>query len=147
MGGAVHVTSFSLLTVIISLSQFLFFFESRENTIAEFFFCYFCKWECKKYICGTLPFTALEVYQLWRLLLLRNPEIWKRSVMWSGTLFRFLQSDFNKYKWFVEIWQYLSWSDGLFLQYINILTDAFHHKSLWSPQTKLKNVKYIQHLS
>ncbi len=27
----------------------------------EFFFCYLSKWECKTYICGTLPFTAFEV--------------------------------------------------------------------------------------
>ncbi len=44
-----------------SLSQFFPFFESHENTIVEFFFCYLSKWECKKYICGTLPFLAVEV--------------------------------------------------------------------------------------
>ncbi len=27
----------------------------------EFFFCYFSKWEYKKYICNTLPFTVVEV--------------------------------------------------------------------------------------
>uniref|UniRef100_A0A672LTX3 tRNA (cytosine(34)-C(5))-methyltransferase n=1 Tax=Sinocyclocheilus grahami TaxID=75366 RepID=A0A672LTX3_SINGR len=27
----------------------------------DFFFCYLSKWECKKYICGTLPFTAIQV--------------------------------------------------------------------------------------
>ncbi len=62
MGGTVNLTSFSLLTAVISLSQFFFpLIESRENTIVEFFFCYLNKWEYKKYICGTLSFTALQV--------------------------------------------------------------------------------------
>uniref|UniRef100_A0A8C2IR96 Polypeptide N-acetylgalactosaminyltransferase n=1 Tax=Cyprinus carpio TaxID=7962 RepID=A0A8C2IR96_CYPCA len=61
----VNSTLFSLLTAVISLSLFFFsffFFESRENTIVEFFFCYLSKWECKKYICVTLSFPALEVF-------------------------------------------------------------------------------------
>ncbi len=52
----------TLLTAVISLSQCFSFVESRENTIVEFLFCYLSKLERKKYICGTLPFTALEVY-------------------------------------------------------------------------------------
>ncbi len=31
------------------------------KTIIEFLFCYLSKWESKKYICGTLSFTALQV--------------------------------------------------------------------------------------
>ncbi len=61
LGGMVNLTPFSLLTAVISLSQFISFFESHESTIVEFLFCYLSKWECKKYICGTLPFTALQV--------------------------------------------------------------------------------------
>ncbi len=61
MGGMVLLTSFSLLTSYISLSPFFSLIESHENTIVEFFFWYLHKWECKKYICGTLPFTALQV--------------------------------------------------------------------------------------
>ncbi len=34
---------------------------NSENTIMEFSFCYLHKWECKIYICDTLPFTALQV--------------------------------------------------------------------------------------
>lgn len=36
-----------------SLSLFFHLFENRENTIMKF---------CKKYICGSLPFAAIEVY-------------------------------------------------------------------------------------
>ncbi len=54
MGGMVNLTSFALLTAIISHSPFLFI-ESHENTIVEI---YFAK---KIYVCGTLPFTALQV--------------------------------------------------------------------------------------
>ncbi len=61
MGGTVNLTLFSLLTAVISLSQFFSFFESRENTVLELLFCYLSKWECKKYVCCTLPFTVLEV--------------------------------------------------------------------------------------
>lgn len=51
MGGMVILTLCSLLTAVISLSQFFPFIESHENTLS--------KWECKKYIFGTLPFTSL----------------------------------------------------------------------------------------
>ncbi len=57
----VNLTSFALLTAVISLSQFVSFIESHENTIVEFYFAIWTKWECKKYICGTLPFTDLQV--------------------------------------------------------------------------------------
>ncbi len=40
MGGTVNLTSFALLTAVISLSQFFYFIESHENTIVEFLFCY-----------------------------------------------------------------------------------------------------------
>lgn len=50
MRETVNLTSFSLLTAVISLSQFLSFFESREKTIVEFFFCHLSKWECKQYL-------------------------------------------------------------------------------------------------
>ncbi len=61
MGRMVNLTSFCLLAAVISLSQFFSFIESHKNTIIEFLFCYLSKWECKKYICVTLPFTALQV--------------------------------------------------------------------------------------
>ncbi len=54
-------------------------FESHENTIVEFFFCLFELIVMQKYLCVTLSLTALEVKQLWRLPLPRNPEMWKRS--------------------------------------------------------------------
>jgi len=47
MGGTVHLTSFSLLTAVISLAHFLSCFETAENTAVEFFFCYLSKWERK----------------------------------------------------------------------------------------------------
>ncbi len=50
----VNLTLFALLTAVISLSLCFF-------CIVEFLFCYLSKWECKKYIYGTLPFTALQV--------------------------------------------------------------------------------------
>ncbi len=37
------------------------FWLSLSVTIVELFFCFLSKWECKKYISGTLPFTALQV--------------------------------------------------------------------------------------
>ncbi len=61
MGGMVNLASFALLTAVIGLSQFFYFIESHENTIVEVYFAIWTKWECKKYICGTLPFTALQV--------------------------------------------------------------------------------------
>uniref|UniRef100_A0A671P0M4 DnaJ homolog subfamily A member 1-like n=1 Tax=Sinocyclocheilus anshuiensis TaxID=1608454 RepID=A0A671P0M4_9TELE len=36
--------------------------DPHENTILKFFFCYLRKWEFKQHICGSLPFTAIEVY-------------------------------------------------------------------------------------
>ncbi len=61
MGGMVNLTLFSLLTAVISFSIFFTFIESYENTILEFLFCYLSKWESIYiYICGTLPFTALQ---------------------------------------------------------------------------------------
>ncbi len=41
--------------------QSLFFGKSWKTNV-EFFFRYLSKWECKKYICGSFPFTAIEVY-------------------------------------------------------------------------------------
>ncbi len=61
MGGTENVILFSHLTVVISLSNPPPSQESHENSIMEFFFCFLSKSECKKYICGTLPFTAREV--------------------------------------------------------------------------------------
>ncbi len=61
MGGMINLTLFSLLTAVIRLSIIFLLFGSHENTNMEFFFCYLSKWECKRFICGALPFTALEV--------------------------------------------------------------------------------------
>ncbi len=61
MGGTINLTSFSLLTAVISLSMFSLFFLSCENTIVVFFFCYLNKWNAKNNCCGTLQFIALEV--------------------------------------------------------------------------------------
>ncbi len=59
----------------------------------EFLFCYLSKWECKKYIFVVLSHSLLlKLTQLWQLLLLRNPEMWKRSIThntlarWQGLL-------------------------------------------------------------
>ncbi len=60
MGGTENVTLFFLPTTIISLSQFVSF-ESHENTVVEIFFRFLSKCSCKQYICGTVPFTALQV--------------------------------------------------------------------------------------
>ncbi len=43
MGGTENLTSFALLTAVISPAQFLYFIESHENTIVEFLFCYLNK--------------------------------------------------------------------------------------------------------
>ncbi len=62
MRGTIHLILFSLLTALSVFLNFFHFIESREDTIMEFFFCYLSQWECiKKYICYTLPFTALQV--------------------------------------------------------------------------------------
>ncbi len=45
----------------LSISLNFYFIESHENTIIEFYFSIWTKWECKTYICGTLLFTALQV--------------------------------------------------------------------------------------
>ncbi len=47
MRGAVNLTSFYLLTAVISLSKCFPLIESYESTIVEFFFCYLSKWESK----------------------------------------------------------------------------------------------------
>ncbi len=48
----------SLFWPSLSVSQFFSFDWKPWN---EFLFCHLSKWECKKYICGTLPITALQV--------------------------------------------------------------------------------------
>ncbi len=53
--GTVNLTLFSPLTAVISFSQFFFFFESRENKDV------WANENAQKYMCGTLPFTALQV--------------------------------------------------------------------------------------
>ncbi len=73
MRGTVHLTSLSLLTDVISLSQYFPLIESHENTITEFFFRYLSK--CDKYIFVVV--TALQVNTT----LLRNTEMWIRSIM------------------------------------------------------------------
>ncbi len=63
-----NLTSFSLLTAVINLSTFFFLWlKVMKNSTIEFFF-YLSKWECKKYICGNLPFTADDF---------QNLETWK----------------------------------------------------------------------
>ncbi len=47
-----------------SFSCFVSLFESHENIIVEFLFCYLSKWEWKKYMCGTLPFSHSLLFKL-----------------------------------------------------------------------------------
>lgn len=64
---------------------FKFFFDSCENTgvfIVEFFFCCLSKCEWKKYICGSLPFIALEVCPTMTSAA-EKLEMWKRSTALS----------------------------------------------------------------
>ncbi len=60
MGGTIHLTSFSLLTAVISLSMFSLFLKVVK-TIMGFFFLYLNKWNAKNNCSGTLQFIALEV--------------------------------------------------------------------------------------
>lgn len=59
MDGTVNLTLFSLLAADISPTSLTPFSESHDNIIVEFFFSYLSKLECKKCICGTLPFTVV----------------------------------------------------------------------------------------
>ncbi len=81
MGGMVNLTSFALLAAVISLSQFFSFIENHKNTIVEFFFLLFEQNGNAKNIFVVLSHSLLfKLTQLWRLPLLRNPEMWKRSI-------------------------------------------------------------------
>ncbi len=59
---SIYNTILCIISPLYQISNFFPLIKSRKNTIVEYFFCYLSKWECKKYICGTLPFTALKVY-------------------------------------------------------------------------------------
>ncbi len=45
-----------------SFSKKIYLIESHENTTVEFSFAIWANGNAKKYICGTFPFKALEVY-------------------------------------------------------------------------------------
>ncbi len=62
--GTVHLTSFSPLTAIQSLSMFFLFLKVVKALSWSFSVDILANgnWECKKYVCSTLPITALKVY-------------------------------------------------------------------------------------
>ncbi len=61
MGGTVNLTLLSLLTAVISHSIFFLFVKVMKTLSWSFSFAIWANGNAKKYICGTLPFTALEV--------------------------------------------------------------------------------------
>ncbi len=76
-----------------SLSIFFPFIESHENTILEFYFWYLSKWECKKYICGTLPFTALQVNPTMTTSAAEKPGNVKKVHKWIKNFYRYIAID------------------------------------------------------
>ncbi len=59
MGGTVNLTSFALMTAVISLSQFFSFIESHKNTIIELLFCYLNQMGMQKNIFVVLSHSLL----------------------------------------------------------------------------------------
>ncbi len=94
------------------------FFLSHENRIVEcFFFCYLGKWEFKKYMCGTFPFTAVQV----------NPVMWFYiSQLWFEylTIMILISHDYDfiyhNYDFISDLWFYLNYDFYLYHNYVFI---------------------------
>ncbi len=80
-----HIWQFSLMTTVISFSQFCFpFFWEVVKISWSFFFCYLSNKMGMQKIFVVLSHSLLsKLTQLWRLALLRNPEMWKGPLGWS----------------------------------------------------------------
>ncbi len=91
MWGTVNVTSFALLTAVISLPQFFpFYWKSWKHYRRVFSFCNFKQMGMQKiYLWYATHSLLFKLTQLWRLPLLRNPETWK------GPLFQIASSRFG----------------------------------------------------
>ncbi len=77
----VNLAFFSLLTALISLLSIQFLLLKVMKTISwSFFFCYLSKWECKNIFVVHSYSLFSKFTQLWRLPLLRNMKMWKRSM-------------------------------------------------------------------
>ncbi len=81
MGGMVNLTSLAFLTAVINLSQFLFYWKSRKHYRRVFIFLFEQNGNAKN-IFVVLSYSLLFMLtQLWRLPLLRNPVMWKMSIV------------------------------------------------------------------
>ncbi len=80
----VNLALFSLLTAVISLSQFFPFLKVVKTLLRRFSFAISANGSVKNIF--VIPsHSLLSTFTNWRLPLLRNPEMWKRSIMWYVT--------------------------------------------------------------
>ncbi len=80
MGGTVNLTSFVPPTAVISLSHFLSFLLKVVKHYRRVFILLFEQMGVQKYICGTLPFTALQVNPTMTITAAKKPGNVKRVV-------------------------------------------------------------------
>ncbi len=86
----VNLTSFSLLTAVISLSIFFLFLKVKKTLSWSLSFAIWENGNAKKNIFAVLSHSLLlKLTQLWRLPLLRNPEIWKRPIIMTIIILTF----------------------------------------------------------
>ncbi len=143
----VNFTLLSLLTGTINDALFLPLFESHENTIVEFLFCYLSKWECKKYIWCSLLFIAIEVYPTMRpsviVLFLFSAMLFHKKHLYLSLNVMFpLQEKYSRFLIYNNSWKSMK-NDNIWWKTLPVVYSKLNFQSILTDDFKIIHIQLV----